>query len=89
MHWTLSSATLDAREHAASAVAAQVRSHHDSGHALPVPGNVLARRFHPSGHNQAWVSDITYMRTRSGWLYRAVVLDLYARKVVGWAMAPR
>ena len=61
----------------------------DSGHALPVPGNVLARRFHPSGHNQAWVSDITYMRTRSGRLYRAVVLDLYARKVVGWAMAPR
>jgi len=42
----------------------------------------------PSGPNQAWVSDITYIRTRSGWLYLAVVLDLYARKVVGWAMAP-
>ena len=60
----------------------------DSGHALPVSGNVLARRFNPSGPNQAWVSDITYIRTRSGWLYLAVVLDLYARKVVGWAMAP-
>ncbi len=60
----------------------------DSRHALPVSGNVLARRFNPSGPNQAWVSDITYIRTRSGWLYLAVVLDLYARKVVGWAMAP-
>ncbi len=60
----------------------------DSGHALPVSANVLARRFNPSGPNQAWVSDITYIRTRSGWLYLAVVLDLYSRKVVGWAMAP-
>jgi transposase InsO family protein len=60
----------------------------DSAHALPVAGNVLARRFNPSGPNQAWVSDITHIRTRSGWLYLAVVLDLYARKVVGWAMAP-
>lgn len=60
----------------------------DSGHALPVSSNVLARQFNPSGPNRAWVSDITYIRTRSGWLYLAVVLDLYARKVVGWAMAP-
>jgi transposase InsO family protein len=60
----------------------------DSGHSLPVSDNLLARRFNPSGPNQAWVSDITYIRTRSGWLYLAVVLDLYARQVVGWAMAP-
>ena len=60
----------------------------DSGHALPVSDNLLARRFNPSRPNLAWVSDITYIRTRSGWLYLAVVLDLYARKVVGWAMAP-
>ncbi len=60
----------------------------DSGHALPVSDNVLARRFNPSGPNLAWVSDITYICTRIGWLYLAVVLDLYARKVVGWAMAP-
>lgn len=60
----------------------------DSGHALPVLDNLLARRFNPSDPNQAWVSDITYIRTRSGWLYMAVVLDLYARKVVGRAMAP-
>lgn len=60
----------------------------DSKHSLPVSPNVLDRQFNPSGPNQAWVSDITYIRTRSGWLYLAVVLDLYARKVVGWAMAP-
>jgi transposase InsO family protein len=60
----------------------------DSGHALPVSDNLLARRFNPNLPNQVWVSDITYIRTRSGWLYLAVVLDLYARKVVGWAMAP-
>ena len=60
----------------------------DSAHALQVSANVLARRFDPSGPNHAWVSDITYIRTRSGWQYLAVVLDLYARKVVGWAMAP-
>ena len=60
----------------------------DSGQALPVSAIVLTRRFNPSGPNQAWVSDITYIRTRSGWLYLAMVLDLYARKVVGWAMAP-
>jgi putative transposase len=60
----------------------------DSKHALPVSANVLNRQFNPMQPNQAWVADITYIRTRSGWLYLAVVLDLYARKVVGWAMAP-
>lgn len=49
---------------------------------------MLALRFASSGPNQAWVSAITYIRTRSGWLYFAVVLDLYAREVVGWATAP-
>ena len=58
----------------------------DSGPALAVSDNVLAKGFNPSGPNQAWVSHITYIRTRSGWLNLAVVLDLYARKVVGWAM---
>jgi putative transposase len=59
----------------------------DSKHALPISPNVLDRQFNPTGPNQAWVADITYIRTRSGWLYLAVVLDLFARKVVGWAMA--
>jgi transposase InsO family protein len=60
----------------------------DSKHALPISPNVLDRQFNPTQPNLAWVTDITYIRTRSGWLYLAVVLDLFARKVVGWAMAP-
>ena len=60
----------------------------DSKHELPVSPNVLNRQFNPTRPNQAWVADITYIRTRSGWLYLAVVVDLFARKVVGWAMAP-
>lgn len=60
----------------------------DSKHGLPVSLNVLDRQFDVAGPNQAWVCDITYIRTRSGWLYLAAVMDLYARKIVGWAMAP-
>jgi transposase InsO family protein len=60
----------------------------DSKHNLPVAGNVLNRQFNPPAPNMAYVSDITYIRTGAGWLYLAVVLDLFARKVVGWAMAP-
>lgn len=51
-----------------------------------VANNQLARQFDPSIANQAWVTDITYMRTYEGWLYLAVVLDLFSRKIVGWAM---
>ena len=60
----------------------------DSRHTMPVSPNVLARQFDQPLPNQAWVSDITYIRTRSGWLYLAAVLDLHSRKIVGWAMAP-
>ena len=60
----------------------------DSRHNLPTAANVLDRQFQPAGPNQAWVSDITYLRTRSGWLYLAAVMDLFSRKIVGWAMAP-
>ena len=60
----------------------------DSRHSMPVSSNVLDRRFARALPNQAWVSDITYIRTRSGWLYLAAVLDLHSRKIVGWAMAP-
>ena len=59
----------------------------DSRHALPIADNVLDRKFEPAVANMAWVSDITYIRTRSGWLYLAVVMDLFSRKIVGWAMA--
>lgn len=60
----------------------------DSKHDLPVAPNVLNRQFNPPAPNLAYVTDITYIRTGAGWLYLAIVLDLYARKVVGWAMAP-
>lgn len=60
----------------------------DSKHDLPIAENVLSRQFEPEAANKAWVADITYIRTRSGWLYLAVVLDLFSRKVVGWSMAP-
>jgi putative transposase len=60
----------------------------DSRHALPVAANILDRQFNPAAPNVAWVSDITYIRTGTGWLYLAIVLDLFSRKVVGWAMAP-
>ena len=60
----------------------------DSKHALPIADNVLDRQFNPTAPNQAYASDITYVRTGAGWLYLAVVIDLFSRKVVGWAMAP-
>lgn len=59
----------------------------DSKHALPVAENVLNRQFNPDKPNVAWTSDITYIRTRSGWLYLAVVLELFSRKIIGWAMS--
>jgi transposase InsO family protein len=58
----------------------------DSNHALPVAGNVLDRQFDPERPNEAWVADITYVPTREGWLYLAVVEDLFSRMVVGWSM---
>ncbi len=60
----------------------------NSKHDLPIASNLLARQFNPPVANQAWVADITYIRTRRGWLYLAAVMDLYSRKIVGWAMAP-
>ena len=60
----------------------------DSRHTMPVSPNVLARQFEQPRRDRAWVCDITYIRTRSGWLYLAAVLDLHSRKIVGWAMAP-
>ena len=54
----------------------------------PAP-NVLGRQFTVDKPNQKWVSDVTYIATREGWLYLAVVLDLYSRKVVGWSMSNR
>ena len=58
----------------------------DSNHALPVAENVLGRQFDPEAPNEKWVADITYVPTREGWLYLAVVEDLFSRRVVGWSM---
>lgn len=60
----------------------------DSKHALPVAPNLLDRDFTPAKPNQAWSADITYIWTDEGWLYLAVVLDLFNREVVGWLIKP-
>lgn len=59
----------------------------DSRHAFPIAPNLLARNFTAQAPNRVWLADITYIWTEQGWLYLAAVLDLYTRKVVGWAMA--
>jgi transposase InsO family protein len=61
----------------------------DSSHSQPVAPNLLNRDFHAEQPDTAWVSDITYLWTCQGWLYLAVILDLYSRKVVGWSLAER
>jgi putative transposase len=58
-------------------------------HQLPVSQNLLKQDFYASGPNQKWSGDITYLRTDEGWLYLAVVIDLWSRAVIGWSMAPR
>jgi putative transposase len=60
----------------------------DSKHRLPVAPNLLAREFQADRPNQRWAGDITYLRTGDGWLYLAVILDLFSRFVVGWAASP-
>lgn len=61
----------------------------DSKHALPVAPNLLDRQFETSAPDQVWTADITYIPTREGWLYLAVVMDLYTRMIVGWTMDSR
>ena len=59
----------------------------DSKHNYPVAPNVLAQNFKVVRSNQVWVSDITYIETKQGWMYLTVVIDLFNRKVVGWSMS--
>ena len=61
----------------------------DSLHAFPVAPNLLDQDFTATGPNQKWGADISYVWTREGWLYLAVVIDLFARRVVGWATSDR
>lgn len=58
----------------------------DSKHNLPVAPNILDRNFGALAPNEKWLADITYIPTDEGWLYLATILDLYSRKIVGWAM---
>ena len=60
----------------------------DSNHARPVAPNVLERKFEAERPNQFWVTDITFIWTREGWLYLAAIIELFSRRVVGWAMQP-
>jgi len=61
----------------------------DSNHRLPVAPNLLDRQFEVQRANAVWCADITYLWTMQGWLYLAVIIDLYSRKVVGWSMSNR
>jgi putative transposase len=61
----------------------------DSGHGFRTAPNTLDRQFTADGPNQRWASDITYIRTGEGWLYLAVVMDLYSKAIVGWSMSHR
>jgi putative transposase len=65
------------------------RPRHAGGKPATVAPNHLQRQFAPAAPNQSWVTDITYIRTHEGWLYLAVVLDLYSRHVIGWSMRSR
>ena len=65
------------------------RSTTDSGHGLVVAENLVNREFDVATPNQVWASDLSYVATAEGWLYLCVILDLYSRKVIGWAMGTR
>jgi transposase InsO family protein len=57
----------------------------DSKHTFPIAPNLLGRNFTARGPDESWVTDITFLWTRQGWLYLAVILDLFSRRIVGWA----
>lgn len=59
----------------------------DSDHSMPIAENLLDRNFTATAPNRKWVADITYILTEKGWLYFAAVMDLYSRRIVGWAMS--
>ena len=76
------------REHRIKALRGYKAPRHIAGRPSLVAPNRLQRQFTVSVPDQAWVTDITYLRTWQDWLYLAVVIDLYSRKVVGWSMKP-
>jgi transposase InsO family protein len=76
-------AGLCAREHR------RFRCTTDSRHGLAIKQNLLDRQFTMPAANRGWVTDITYLWTLEGWLYLAVIIDLFSRRVVGWALSGR
>ena len=75
--------------HLGRRVRKRYRSTTKSDHTLPVAKNLLNREFQAPAANRAWCSDISYIATAEGWRYRCVVIDLYSRTVIGWAMNRR
>lgn len=61
----------------------------DSNHPHPIAPNLVQRQFEPKKPNQVWAGDVTYIATATGWAYLAVLLDLYSRRVVGWALSTK
>lgn len=61
----------------------------DSNHKLPIAPNHLMQDFKAYGPNQIWMSDLTYVRTQQGWLYVCAIIDLFSRRIVGWAASSR
>ncbi len=61
----------------------------NSNHRYGISENLLDQQFNPEQENQVWSTDITYLKTRQGWVYLAIVMDLYSRKIVGWSMDKR
>ena len=82
-------ARLMRREDLRSQTGYRRRPWHGGGSPAVVAPNHLGQRFDVQAPNEAWVTDITYIRTLEGWLYLAVVLDLFSRQVIGWSMQPR
>lgn len=80
-------AKLMRREHIRSIIKKKYRVTTDSSHKYPVVANLLMRDFKVSRSNEVWVSDLTYIFTNEGWLYLTTVIDLYDRKVIGWALS--
>ncbi len=76
------------RRHGVRAIMAQPRRVRttDSRHDFPIAPNLLDRNFTAAAPNRIWLADITYIETGQGWLYLAAVMDLYSRRIVGWAM---
>ena len=67
----------------------QFKATTDSDHTFNIALNLLDRGFAPDRPNQKWAGDISYIWTREGWLYLAVILDLHSRRVIGWAVSNR